>query len=232
VVCRDAGVVELRHPRGTLFFRAPTVFRTRPSHADQLHVSLRWDGEWIAEDPGSYSYNAPGGWDGLAGSRFHNVVTVGDQDAMRRFRRFLWLPWTACDLRAAHDDFTASHLGFPGFKVRRRVIKVPHGFVIVDRLTGLLKQPGRCTLRWHGRSRAGLEQLTIACSVASQEEYVSALPDGGEGWHSTHYGSKDPSWCRRLTATGNDVTFVTALGCSLRLETNSFFVDGEEVPLE
>ncbi|MGI9109184.1 MAG: heparinase II/III domain-containing protein [Opitutales bacterium] len=232
VVCRDAGVVELRHPRGTLFFRAPTVFRTRPSHADQLHVSLRWDGEWIAEDPGSYSYNEAGGWDGLAGSRFHNVVTVGDEDAMRRFRRFLWLPWTACDLRAAQDDFTAAHLGFPGFKVRRRVIKVPNGFVIVDRLSGLLKQPGRCTLRWHGRSRAGLEQLTIACSVASQEEYVTALPDGGEGWHSTRYGSKDPSWCRRITATGNEVTFVTALGCSLRLEAKSFFVDGEEYPLE
>ncbi len=231
-VFRDAGVVELSHPRGTLFFRAPTVFRTRPSHADQLHVSLRWDGEWIAEDPGSYSYNAPGGWDGLAGSRFHNVVTVGDQDAMRRFRRFLWLPWTTCDLRSAHEDFTASHLGFPGFKSERRVLRVAQGFVVVDRLTGLLRQPGRCTLRWHGRSRAGLEQLTVACSAASTEDYVTALPEGGEGWHSTHYGSKEPSWCRRISAAGNAITFVTALGCSLRLEAKSFFVDGEEYPLE
>jgi hypothetical protein len=197
-----------------------------------LHVSLRWDGEWIAEDPGSYSYNAPGGWDGLAGSRFHNVVTVGDQDAMRRFRRFLWLPWTTCDLRSAHEDFTASHLGFPGFKSERRVLRVAQGFVVVDRLTGLLRQPGRCTLRWHGRSRAGLEQLTVACSVASTEDYVTALPEGGEGWHSTHYGSKEPSWCRRISAVGNAITFVTALGCSLRLEAKSFFVDGEEYPLE
>ncbi len=229
---RDAGVVELRHPRGTLFFRAPTVFRTRPSQADQLHVSLRWEGEWIAEDPGSYSYNAPGGWDGLAGSRFHNVVTVGDQDAMRRVGRFLWLPWTTCDLRCRFEDSTASHLGFPGFKSKRRVIRVANGFVIVDRLTGLLKQDGRFTLRWHGRSRAGLEQLTVACSAPSTEEYVTALPDGGEGWHSTHYGAKEPSWCRRIAAIGNDITFVTALGCSLRLEAHSFFADGEEVPLE
>lgn len=230
--CRDAGVYQLRHPRGTLFFRAPGGFRTRPSQADQLHVSLRWDGEWLAEDPGTYSYNAPGGWDGFAGSRFHNVVTVGTFDAMRRAGRFLWLPWVGCDVRSSFQAVRASHLGYPGFKVRRQVLRVANGFVVVDRLTGLLKQPGTCTLRWHGRSRAGLEQLTIACSASSAEDHVTALPDGGEGWHSTHYGSKEPAWCRRVTATGDDITFVTALGCSLRLEDGSFFVDGEEYPLD
>jgi hypothetical protein len=229
---RDAGVFQLRHPRGTLFFRAPEEFRTRPSHADQLHVSLRWDGEWITEDPGTYSYNAPGGWDGFAGSRFHNVVTVGEFDSMRRVRRFLWLPWVGCKARWQFDGVTASHLGFPGFKAQRRVVKVHQGFVIIDRLTGLLKQDGRFTLRWHGRTREGLKQLTVACSAPSTEEIVTALPDGGEGWHSTHYGTKEPSWCRRISALGNDVTFVTAIGCSLRLEAHSFFADGEEYPLE
>jgi hypothetical protein len=229
---RDAGVFALRHPRGTLFFRAPAEFRTRPSHADHLHVSLRWDGDWIAEDPGTYSYNAAGGWDGFAGSRFHNVVTVGEFDSMRRVGRFLWLPWVGCDVRSSFQSVRASHLGYPGFKVRRQVLRVANGFVVIDRLTGLLRQPGTCTLRWHGRSRVGLEQLTIACSASSAEDYVTALPDGGEGWHSTHYGSKEPSWCRRIVATGSDITFVTALGCSLRLEARSFFVDGEEYPLE
>ena len=104
--------------------------------------------------------------------------------------------------------------------------------MIIDRLTGLLKQEGRFTLRWHGRTRQGLEQLTVTCSAPWAEKYVTALPDGGEGWHSTHYGSKEPAWCRQITATGDDVTFVTALGCSLRLEANSFFADGEEYPLE
>ncbi len=230
--CPDAGVFEFRHARGRLFFRAPSRFRSRPAHADQLHVSLRWDGEWIAEDPGTYSYNAPGGWDGLAGSRFHNLVTVGQGDCMRRAGRFLWLPWTVCEVRPRSDGATASHQGFPGFKSTRRVLRVAGGFVIVDRITSLLGQPGEFILRWHGRSRAGLEQLAVACSAASQEEYVTALPAGGEGWHSTYYGSKEPSWCRRITATGTDVTFVTALGCALRLEAKSLFVDGEEYPLE
>jgi hypothetical protein len=232
VECRDSGVYTFRHGRGTLFFRAPSAFRTRPSQADQLHVSLRWDGEWLAEDPGTYSYNAPGGWGGFAGSRFHNVVTVGDFDVMRRAGRFLWLPWVGCEVRNYFKSMQASHLGFPGFKSQRRVIKVANGFVVIDRMTGLVKQEGTCTLRWHGRRRAGLEQLTVACSAPSTEEYVTALPDGGEGWHSTHYGSKEPSWCRRITATGGDVTFVTAIGCSLRLEAKSLYADGEEYPLE
>ena len=228
----DAGVFVLRHGRGTLFFRAPTVFRTRPSQADQLHVSFRWDGEWIAEDPGSYSYNAPGGWEGFAASRFHDVVTADDGDAMRRFRRFLWLPWTTCDVRAEDGDVRAAHLGFPGYRAQRRVLRIGQGFVVVDRMTGLLGQSGRFVLRWHGRSRAGLEQLAIACSAPSEEEYVTALPEGGEGWHSAHYGAKAPAWCRRIVARGRDVFFVTALGCSLRLEERSFFVDGDEYPLE
>lgn len=228
----DAGVFEFQHPRGRLFFRAPSRFRTRPSHADQLHVSLRWDGEWIAEDPGTYSYNAPGGWDGFAGSRFHNLVTVDDADCMRRAGRFLWLPWTTCDVRHQFAGAIASHLGFPGFKASRRVLRVANGFVIVDHLMSVSGRPGRCVLRWHGRSRSALGRLTVACSAPSTEEYVTALPDGGEGWHSTHYGSKEPSWCRRITATGRDVTFITAIGCSLRLEAKSFFVDGEKYALE
>jgi hypothetical protein len=232
VACPDAGVFQFEHPRGALFFRAPAVFRTRPAQADQLHVSLRWDGRWIAEDPGTYSYDAPGGWDGFAGSRFHNLVTVGEQDTMKRAGRFLWLPWTTCDVEARFDEAVATHRGFADFKARRRVLRLPQGFVIIDRLTGLLGRSARHTLRWHGRSRAGLAELTVACSVPSTEEVVTALPDGGEGWYSTHYGSKEPAWCRRFTATGNDVVFVTALGCSIRLEANSLFIDEEEYTLE
>ena len=224
-----SGVTVLRNLRGLAFFRAPTEFHTRPSQADQLHVSLRWDGEWIAEDVGSYSYNTPLAGGDFGGAIHHNVVTVNGRDPMRRFRRFLWLPWTACH-RTAGPACTAWHDGYPGVRTARTVLRLRQGFVIIDRLSGPVA--ARYELRWHGRTRAGLEQLTVACSAPSTEEYVTALPDGGEGWHSSHYGSREPSWCRRITATGNDVTFVTALGCSLRLEDHSFFADGEEYPLE
>ncbi|NBX35415.1 hypothetical protein EBR16_08685, partial [bacterium] len=77
ISCPASGVGLLRHPRGTAFFRAPmrAPWRHRPSQADQLHVSLRWEGEWLAEDVGTYTY-AGEGPDDFGSALHHNVVTV------------------------------------------------------------------------------------------------------------------------------------------------------------
>ena len=226
-----SGVSTLHHARGTAFFRAPTIFRHRPAQADQLHVTLRWDDEWITEDPGTYSYNAPGVMNGLAGARYHNVATVNGLDPMKRAGRFLWLPWTACQRLPEAWGYRATHSGSPGFIAERRLLKFPQGFVIIDRLRGMLRQPGEWTLRWHGRSRAGLEKLSIACSVASAESWLTADETTGEGWYSGYYGAKTPSYTRRLTAMGDDVIFVTALGCEIRLEKDAVIVDGESIAI-
>lgn len=69
-------------------------FNARPGHADQLHVDLWWRGLNLAQDPGTYFYNAPPPWDNaLAGSVVHNTVTIDGQDQMYRAGRFLWLDW-------------------------------------------------------------------------------------------------------------------------------------------
>ena len=224
-----SGVTLLRHLRGAAFFRAPTVFRHRPSHADHLHVSLRWDGEWITEDPGTYSYNAPGVLNGLAAARYHNVVTVDDRDPMRRVGRFLWLPWPVCRRVPTADGVRARHEGYGDFTCDRAVRVFPHGFVIIDRVTGA--RPGACTLRWHGPSRSRLGALTLACSAPAEETWLTADEATGEGWYSEHYGQRTPAWSRRLTAVGADVLFVTALGCDIRLDGRSLWVDGEQYPL-
>jgi hypothetical protein len=226
---RAAGVAVLRHPRGTLFFRAPTVFRHRPSHADQLHVSLRWDGRWLAEDPGTFSYRASQDDDpSFAGARFHNVVMVGGRDPMRRASRFLWLPWRTC--RRYPEGQAAALDGDRGERWARAVLRAPAGFVIVDRVTGAAAgEP--ITLRWHSRSRASLEALTIACSAASTEAWVTADPATGEGWHASRYGRREPAWVRRLTAAGPTVFFVTALGPRVRLESGDLLIDDLRHPL-
>ncbi len=121
------------------------------------------------------------------------------------------------------------HSGYPGFVAERRLLKFPQGFVIIDRLRGMNRQTGEWTLRWHGRSRAGLEKLSIACSVASAESWLTADETTGEGWYSGYYGTKTPSYARRLTANGEDIIFVTALGCQIRLEKNAVIVDGESI---
>jgi asparagine synthase (glutamine-hydrolysing) len=50
--------------------------RSRPSHADQLHVDLWWRGLNIACDAGTYLYSGEGIWrNGLAHTAVHNTVT-------------------------------------------------------------------------------------------------------------------------------------------------------------
>lgn len=227
----QSGVGVLRHPRGTAFFRAPAEFKHRPAQADQLHVSFRWDGEWIAADPGTYSYNSPDGLGALASATYHNVVTVNGRDPMRRFSRFLWLPWTSCTPMPEANGLRAEHDGYPGYRANRRVLVRPGGFVVIDRLSGLFAQSGRFNLRWHGLKRTGLEQLSIVCSTPSEQKYYTGDSPVGRAWHASHYGSKQAAWCREVTTSGANVVFVTSLGCAVRLERESVFIDGEEIAL-
>lgn len=226
---RLAGVALRRHPRGTLFFRAPQVFRHRPAHADQLHVTLRWDGRLFAEDPGTFSYHAPGfPGEGFAAARFHNVVTVGGREPMRRAGRFLWLPWRPC---GRYPGGLAAYLdGDRGERIARAILRVPGGFVIVDRVTGAALGEA-VELRWHGRDRERLAGLAVACSTASTEAWVTADPATGEGWQSARYGQKAPAWTRRLGAAGPTVFFATALGARLRLEAGVLHIDEQPYPL-
>ncbi len=69
-------------------------FTTRPSHADQLHVDLWWHSLNIAQDAGTYLYNADPPWDNsLTTALVHNTVTVNGRDQFTRAGRFLYLDW-------------------------------------------------------------------------------------------------------------------------------------------
>ena len=69
-------------------------FTSRPSHADQLHLDLWWRGLNIAQDAGTYLYNAEAPWDNsLTATRVHNTVAVDGKDQFTRAGRFLYLDW-------------------------------------------------------------------------------------------------------------------------------------------
>jgi hypothetical protein len=69
-------------------------FNSRPSHADQLHFDLWWNGLNIAQDAGSYRYTAPQPWDNaLCAAAIHNTVTLDGRDQFLRAGRFLFLDW-------------------------------------------------------------------------------------------------------------------------------------------
>jgi hypothetical protein len=69
-------------------------FTSRPSHADQLHLDLWWRGRNVAQDAGTYLYNAPPPWDNALTTAFvHNTVTMDGRDQFTRAGRFLYLDW-------------------------------------------------------------------------------------------------------------------------------------------
>lgn len=80
-------------------------FRSRPGHADQLHVDLWWRGHNLALDAGTYRYAAPPPWDNaLAGTDVHNTVMIDGQDQMRPAGRFLWLGWAQAEVISREQD--------------------------------------------------------------------------------------------------------------------------------
>jgi hypothetical protein len=118
----------LRGPNSWAYLRA-TQFPSRLGHMDQLHLDLWWRGLNIAQDAGTYLYNADPPWDNsLVVTRVHNTVTVDGRNQMTRGGRFMTLDWFPAYSKSvvATDEFAlgqvmASHSGYPGVRHERTV---------------------------------------------------------------------------------------------------------------
>ncbi len=171
----------LRQAQGRLFNLQPTPpstlhaspswaylraekFTSRPGHADQLHLDLWWRGLNVAQDAGTYLYNAPPPWDNaLTRTAVHNTVTVNGRDQMTHAGRFLWLDWAQGGIIAHEQDpggewerLVAKHNGYRRFGVihQRAVTAFRDGRWLIEdqllkveggRLKGMNLQPA--TLR-------------------------------------------------------------------------------------
>ncbi len=79
--------------------------QSRPGHADQLHVELWWQGLNIAQDAGTYLYNAPSPWqNALSGTDVHNTISINGQDQMLKASRFLYLDWAQATIIEKTDS--------------------------------------------------------------------------------------------------------------------------------
>jgi hypothetical protein len=111
--------IHLKEHKSWVYHRA-VHFSSRPGHADQLHLDMWWRGRNIAQDAGTYLYNAPPPWENsLSGTSVHNTVSIADQDQMTRAGRFLWLDWAQGKIvshQIAEDgsweSLTAEHNGY------------------------------------------------------------------------------------------------------------------------
>lgn len=133
------------HPRGEhswAVLRASS-FKSRLGHMDQLHLDLWWRGMNIAQDAGTYLYNAEPPWDNpLTATRVHNTVTVDGREQMTRGGRFLTLDWFPAFSKISIEGegdllqrVMAHHEGYPGVRHERTVsVHAGDRWVVEDRL--------------------------------------------------------------------------------------------------
>ena len=117
----------LRNPghKSWAYLRAAR-FNDRPGHADQLHLDLWWRGLNVAQDAGTYLYNAAAPWNNsLAGTDAHNTLTINGLHQMSRAGRFLWLDWAQAHIQA--EERTDMQGWYKGLMLQR-VSAVHNGF--------------------------------------------------------------------------------------------------------
>jgi hypothetical protein len=217
----EGGTYLLRGSHSKAIIRC-THPRSRPSHADQLHVDLWIRGRNIACDAGTYLYSGEKPWrNGLAHTVVHNTVTVDQLDQMKMLSRFTWTDWSH-GKALRHDDklWQGEHDGYQRLadpvNHRRTVISMPEDrWLVVDHLTAL--QPHHYSLHWLlANSDYGVQELAsgfglliknpdgllsdpmILVQVGSLEgnanfSVVRADPNSTRGWRSRYYGDKEPA---------------------------------------
>ena len=224
---RDSGVYALRAGELCAYIRA-AKYRHRPSQLDQLHVDVWWKGINVALDPGTYSYNADGPWQGIPLSKTaaHNtVMPLGEEQAQQAGSRFIFLPWP--NARALRFDqwrrdhsHGYEHASFaaigPNRWHHRQVIRLGQDLLIVLDVVDEPAHAKPSTLHWHLADApyqfdedSGTLQLDYAPGpfsvvTASLEGELSyqldrAVQGSCLGWYAPRYMKREPAlW---LTAT-------------------------------
>ncbi len=163
-------------------------FKSRLSHMDQLHFDLWWRGLNIAQDAGTYLYNAEPPWDNpLVSTRVHNTVTVDGRDQMTRGGKFLTLDWVNAYSKSEIPtdenivgQIKAYHSGYHGVRHERTVaVYRDERWVIEDglKVTGLDFEKSR-TFRLHwllldGEWKVESRKLGVGIRIKSEHGWIA-----------------------------------------------------------
>ncbi len=134
----------IHSPLSWAYLRA-AKFHGRPGHADQLHLDLWWRGFNIAQDAGTYLYNADPPWDNaLTHTAVHNTIMINGREQMTRAGRFLYLDRAQAEIihresaaDGSWEQIVARHVGYRKVGVihQRSVTTYSDGrWLIEDRL--------------------------------------------------------------------------------------------------
>lgn len=235
----EGGYYTLRTPSSFAFVRCAT-YRHRPGQADMLHLDLWRQGQNVAIDAGTYSYNAPKPWDNsLARTAYHNTVTVDSLDQMDRVGKFLWLPWLRgqvnCNVESAKGQLTyweGMHNGYQRLKDpvthRRGILRVgDESWLVLDQLTGRKEHEYRLhwlfadmPYQWDGDiGELTLQMATspyhVGIHILSGEgkySLIRAAADSPRGWQSPYYNYREPALSVDMMVQAKSTLFLTLFG--------------------
>ena len=253
-----SGIYILHGPNSKVIIRctewAPA--RSRPSHADQLHVDLWWQGINIACDAGTYLYSGEGIWrNGLAQTAVHNTVTVDHQDQMKRLTRFTWTDWARGKvLKSDKNIWQGQHDGYKPVVHGRTVLALEGDrWLVVDHLEDV--RPHHYALHWlFGDGEYGVQQLASARGIWLKPaghlipafkvliqmglvggngnfSVIRADLNSTRGWRSQYYGDKVPAISTLLEANQRQACFWTFFGFEsdgIKLSGNTLIISSRE----
>lgn len=211
----DGGYAQISTNIDRIFIRCPKLFHQRPSQADMLHVDVWLNGKAVVQDGGSYSYNSPERFKDLSEARHHNGLTIDGAEPLRKFSRFLYLPWpkggvelvgsgaeNQCAIRVWNDAYHGS-----GVNWQREVDRNPGGgFTVIDKVT--FPSARSRNLRWHWRLAGDgwiLDEANGECRRQNDDVRISwkgiaglnarlirADSSTATGWWSPYYSEAEP----------------------------------------
>jgi len=228
----DGGTYLLRGASSKAILRC-TDFRSRPSHADQLHLDLWWRGKNITCDAGTYLYSGKGRmWrNSLARTSVHSTVTVDHQDQMRMVSRFTWTNWAKGKVLQQNDKiWQGEHHGYKRLADpvhhKRTVLALDEDrWLVVDHLSG--KQRHHYSLHWllndfpyeRGENlivlSLGSVKYKVQIGLLEGKSMFSALrgdEDSTRGWSSRYNGEKEPALSVMLETDQPRACFWTFFG--------------------
>ncbi|MCP4745141.1 MAG: hypothetical protein GY874_03220 [Desulfobacteraceae bacterium] len=229
------GYYTLRSHSGFAFTRSAN-YRHRPGQADLLHVDLWWQGQNIAIDPGTRTYNAAEPWNNpFAHTAYHNTVSVNGKDQMDRLGRFLWAPWPLCsgkflerfDNKHTVQIWMGSHSGYSRnqkqISHQRAIINIScDRWLVLDWLSS--QQENLYRLHWlledfpfkwdaganHMRLETpkGFYHLCLGVfGGQAKSSFVRADEATPRGWQAPYYSMIKPVLSVDMTSTDQDVIF-------------------------
>lgn len=245
----DGGVYLLRGGNSRAVLRC-TAFRSRPSHADQLHLDLWIRGLNIACDSGTYLYSGAGIWrNGLARTSVHNTVTVDGRDQMQMVSRFTWSNWAKGRVLNHTDAFWfGEHDGYhPAHHTRMVLALEGDRWLVVDDLAA--DSPHRYRLHWLLSDAPYTENknsIFLRYPIGSFQVQTGLEAGGGRfsilradsdstyGWRSSFYGHKEPAISLLFEAQNSKACFWTFFGDEedqVEMTERSFHFNHQQIDL-